>query len=225
MASGNIKPDRRALNIGPVSISSTGVQISEGTTKVGQAYYNQITRSIVNLQLGKESIFPLSVPATITSLFGWRIHPISGEQRFHSGIDLAAPAGTPVVAAQAGKVLVSDFLGGYGLTVILRHGKNDLESRYPHLSQQFVEPGDWVEQGEVIGLVGSTGNSTGPHLHFELRQFTADGWVAIDPENFVETTLATLFQFNHLEQAQGNDQNFSEQYVSLPFRPAQPHAN
>ena len=225
MASGNIKPDRRAFSIGPVSISSTGVQIPESTTKVGQAYYNQITRSIVNLQLGKESIFPLSVPATITSLFGWHIHPISGEQRFHSGIDLAAPAGTPVVAAQAGKVLVSNFLGGYGLTVILRHGKNDLESRYPHLSRQFVEPGDWVEQGEVIGLVGSTGNSTGPHLHFELRQFTTDGWVAIDPENFIETTLATLLQFHPLKQTQGNDQKFSEQYVSLPFRPAQPHAN
>jgi murein DD-endopeptidase MepM/ murein hydrolase activator NlpD len=138
-------------------------------------------------------IFPLSVPAPITSLFGWRMHPITGDRRFHSGADLGAPMGTPVVAAYPGSVEIADFVGGYGLTVVLNHNVTQ-QTLYGHLSEIFVQPGQWVEQGTVIGRVGSTGNSTGPHLHFEVRALTANGWVALDPGSQLQYGLAQLMQ-------------------------------
>lgn len=125
--------------------------------------------------------FPLSVPAPITSPVGWRIHPISGQQRFHAGTDFGAPTGTPVVAARSGQVAIADYIGGYGATVVLDHTDHNQQTLYAHLSQILVPPGMWVEAGTVIGLVGSTGNSTGPHLHFEVRQLTNRGWVAVNP--------------------------------------------
>lgn len=131
--------------------------------------------------LGQGMLFPLSVPATITSAFGWRLHPISGTQRFHAGTDIAAPTGTPVLAAYAGKVITADWLGGYGLSVLLEHDQGKSATRYAHLSEIFVKPGQAVKQGAVIGFVGNTGNSTGPHLHFETLQATPDGLVAVDP--------------------------------------------
>jgi murein DD-endopeptidase MepM/ murein hydrolase activator NlpD len=138
-------------------------------------------------------IFPLSVPAPITSLFGWRMHPITGDRRFHSGTDLGAAIGTPVLAAAAGQVTTANYMGGYGLAVVLDHSPTQ-ETLYGHLSEIFVQPGQWVEQGTVIGRVGTTGNSTGPHLHFEVRQMTDQGWVAADPGAQVETTLSQLMQ-------------------------------
>ncbi len=145
-------------------------------------------------------IFPLSIPAQITSVFGWRIHPISGDMRFHTGTDIGAPMGTPVVAAYPGRVALADTLGGYGLTVILQHNDGTQETRYAHLSEVYVEPGDFIEQGTTIGRVGSTGTSTGPHLHFEIREQTPEGWVAIDPGAQIETSLARLL--NNLQIAQ-----------------------
>ena len=126
-------------------------------------------------------IFPLPIPAVITSAFGWRTHPIYGDRRFHFGVDFGAPMGTPVLAALPGRVETSGYLDGYGLTVVLEN--RDLEQRnlYAHLSGIAVQPGSWVEQGTIIGWVGSTGNSTGPHLHFEVHQLDAGGWVAVDP--------------------------------------------
>ncbi len=188
------------------------------TTAAAREYYNRGARVLNRLRKGElEFVFPLTIPAPITSAFGWRIHPISGGQRFHAGTDIGAPMGTPVVAAQAGRIAISNVLQGYGLTVVMDHfdvedGVNpeELDSRnvqaqgqtlYAHLSQLLVEPGEWVEQGEVIGLVGSTGNSTGPHLHFELKQFTADGWVLVDPGQVLEYTLAQLIETLRLAEA------------------------
>ena len=141
---------------------------------------------------GLSFIFPLAVPAPITSGFGWRVHPIRGDRRFHSGTDLGAPIGTPVLAAADGKVALSDWLNGYGLAIILSHNDDTRETLYGHLSQVFVKPGQWVEKGTVIGRVGSTGLSTGPHLHFELRQKTSTGWQAIDPGVQLKSALARL---------------------------------
>ena len=138
-------------------------------------------------------IFPLSIPASITSIFGWRNHPITGETRFHSGTDLGAAMGTPVIAAFTGQVEVADFVGGYGLTAILNHN-GAVQTLYAHMSQLFVQPGQWVQQGTVIGLVGSTGASTGPHLHFEVRQLTPEGWVATDPGIHLQYALTQLMQ-------------------------------
>ncbi|OAB57371.1 hypothetical protein AY599_20030 [Leptolyngbya valderiana BDU 20041] len=135
-------------------------------------------------------IFPLSIPAPISSFFGWRHHPIAGTRRFHTGTDIAAPLGTPVLAAFTGRVAVADALGGYGLTVILEHNDGTAETLYAHMSELLVRPGDRVEQGQVIGRVGSTGYSTGPHLHFEVKQLTERGWVFLDPGRQLEVALA-----------------------------------
>ena len=129
-------------------------------------------------------LFPLIGAAEPTSGFGWRLHPILGTWLMHSGRDLAAPEGTPVVAALSGRVVSSGDAGGYGLAVEIEHGRPLRRTLYGHLSELYVKEGDRVRQGEVIGRVGSTGRSTGPHLHFEVRVPQEGGWVAIDPGEF-----------------------------------------
>lgn len=133
-----------------------------------------------SIGVGGASMGDLTSPlsGSITSEFGNRIHPITGEEKFHAGIDIGASEGTPVGAAGAGEVTTAGWYGGYGNAVIIDHG-NGLESLYGHLSAIMVSVGDLVSQMQTIGLVGSTGNSTGPHLHFELRQ---DG-SPIDPSD------------------------------------------
>ncbi len=126
-------------------------------------------------------IYPLIGSAVTTSNFGWRLHPVLGSWRMHSGRDFAAPEGTPVVAALSGRVMSSGDAGGYGLAIELEHEQPLRRTLYGHLSELYVKPGDSVRQGEVIGRVGSTGLSTGPHLHFELRLPQDGGWVATDP--------------------------------------------
>ena len=108
------------------------------------------------------------VSGQVTSDFGWRTDPITGNPRFHGGIDIAAPQGTPVYAPQAGMVIYSGAYGGYGNVVVLSHG-NSLYTVYGHNSRLLVQPGEMVYRGQVISLVGSTGRSTGPHLHFEIH--------------------------------------------------------
>lgn len=137
--------------------------------------------------------FPLGVIAPITSIFGWRIHPIDGSPRFHRGTDFGAPYGSPVVAAMAGVVEAAGYMDGYGLTVILRH--NNQQTLYAHMSQVFVQAGETLKQGQLLGQVGSTGNSTGPHLHFEVHQLTDQGWVALDPAAVLNQALAIAQNF------------------------------
>lgn len=108
------------------------------------------------------------VSGQMSSPFGWRTDPMTGSQRFHGGIDLAANAGMPVYAPQAGIVMFSGTYGGYGNVVVLNHG-NSLFTLYGHNSRLLVRPGDSVHRGQVISQVGSTGRSTGPHLHFEVH--------------------------------------------------------
>ncbi len=128
----------------------------------------------------KQMVFPLIAPSIISSLFGSRVHPVTGQVRFHQGTDLAAPEGTPVVAAFSGRVEIAGQMGGYGLIVVISHGDTH-ETRYAHLSEILVKAGQEIRQGTVIGLVGSTGLSTGPHLHFEIWRKMQEGLVAIDP--------------------------------------------
>jgi murein DD-endopeptidase MepM/ murein hydrolase activator NlpD len=103
-----------------------------------------------------------------SSNFGYRIDPFSGMQTFHEGIDFPAEAGTPVVAAASGKVVEAGWHPQYGKILAIDHG-NGLVSRYAHASQLFVGEGDLVVRGQRVATVGSTGRSTGPHLHFEVR--------------------------------------------------------
>ena len=104
----------------------------------------------------------------VTSGFGLRFHPVLGGLRQHGGIDLAATAGTPVVATADGTVRLAGWLGAYGLAVVIDH-PDRLQTRYAHMMRLNVLAGQKVRGGEVIGYVGSTGRSTGPRLHYELR--------------------------------------------------------
>ena len=102
------------------------------------------------------------------SAYGWRMHPILGEMRFHSGEDIGAPSGTPILAADGGSVILAGWNGGYGNCVMISHGDGRV-TLYGHMSSIAVSYGQAVTQGQVIGYVGSTGLSTGPHLHFETH--------------------------------------------------------
>ena len=113
-------------------------------------------------------VSPLPGGAYVTCAYGWRIHPIWGDQRFHSGVDLAASQGTPIYAIAAGTVTTAAYGDANGYYVSISHG-NGYGSVYCHMTNYIVSVGDSVSQGQVIGYVGSTGWSTGPHLHFEIH--------------------------------------------------------
>jgi murein DD-endopeptidase MepM/ murein hydrolase activator NlpD len=114
--------------------------------------------------------WPLGTSGRITSPYGNRIHPISGTYKMHTGVDIAAPKGTPVLAAESGTVItVKELSTGYGHYVVISHGSN-IVTLYGHMSAIYVSVGETVSRGQQIGGVGTTGSSTGNHLHFEVRQ-------------------------------------------------------
>lgn len=108
------------------------------------------------------------VSGTITSPFGYRRNPFGGGMEFHQGLDIAAPMGTTITAAAAGTVISAGWYGGYGNYILIDHG-GGMATGYGHCSQIFVSVGQQVQKGQAIGAVGSTGYSTGPHVHFEVR--------------------------------------------------------
>ncbi|WP_444641256.1 M23 family metallopeptidase [Caproiciproducens sp. R1] len=135
-------------------------------------------------------IFDYSIKAgkyTISSPFGYRSDPTTGKTTLHKGVDFAAAYGTPIYAGESGKVIFADFgvtgggYGGYGNVVAIQHSSSTM-SLYGHCSQLLVKKGDTVQKGKVIALVGSTGESTGNHCHFEIR---VNG-KAVDPMNFLK---------------------------------------
>jgi murein DD-endopeptidase MepM/ murein hydrolase activator NlpD len=117
---------------------------------------------------GGSGTFAWPVTGTITSPFGWRSNPFGGGPEFHQGLDIAAPMGTTVTAAAAGTVIMAQWYGGYGNYILIDHG-GGYSTGYGHLSAMYVASGQAVQRGQAIGAVGSTGQSTGPHLHFEVR--------------------------------------------------------
>jgi murein DD-endopeptidase MepM/ murein hydrolase activator NlpD len=139
--------------------------------------------------VGRESSsgFRMPVEGRVTSSFGYRTHPILGYRRMHTGMDFGAPYGAPVVAAAAGQVASAGWYGGYGRTVQISHGSG-IATLYAHMSRLAVAPGQPVVAGQVIGYVGSTGFSTGPHLHYELHR----NGQRVDPASFRFTTRSQL---------------------------------
>lgn len=132
----------------------------------------------------KKSALPTVLPVTsgyFSSNFGSRIDPFTGRTSMHAGIDFVAPIGTSVQAAAGGAVITSEVHSEYGNMIEIDHG-NGLTSRYAHLSRRIANVGDVVMKGQTIGELGSTGRSTGPHLHFEVRQ----QGVALNPKRFLE---------------------------------------
>lgn len=137
---------------------------------------------------GRSTISSVSIPSrgplevdTMTSGFGMREHPVLGGRRAHTGVDLAAPVGTPIHATADGVVSKASWFGGYGLFVSIEHG-GALQTRYGHMSRLNVAEGQTVHKGDVIGFVGSTGRSTGPHVHYEVR---VDG-AAVNPVPYMQ---------------------------------------
>jgi len=130
----------------------------------------EVTRILESYKYGSapSGKFAWPVAGRVTSGFGTRYHPILGYNRFHSGIDIAASYGTLVKAADGGQVVQAAYSSGYGYYIILYHG-GGFATYYAHLSSFNVSAGQMVQRGQVIGLVGSTGLATGPHLHFEVR--------------------------------------------------------
>ncbi len=134
---------------------------------------------------------------TLTSSFGTRSDPFNGHRRMHQGIDIPGPLGTPVYATADGVVQRSGWANGYGNLVEINHG-NGLETRYGHLSKLIAQPNERVRRGQLIGLMGSTGRSTGSHLHYEVR--IAGG--AVNPIPYIEGTNYELA----LAQAKAHDE-------------------
>ncbi len=130
-----------------------------------------------------ESLIPTGMPTSgfISSPFGYRYHPVMGYSRFHSGVDIAACSGVGIHAAASGRVVDCGYMGGYGNCVVLSHGYG-LKTLYGHCSSINVNLGQYVNKGDVIAFVGSTGMSTGPHLHYEV----IENGVQIDPVPFFE---------------------------------------
>jgi murein DD-endopeptidase MepM/ murein hydrolase activator NlpD len=113
----------------------------------------------------------------MTDGFGYRVHPLYGDRRLHRGIDISAPVGTPIWAVADGTVITAEWDNSYGNFVEIRHGDGTV-TLYAHADKLFVAKGQQVKQGEAIAAVGSTGRSSGPHLHFEVLP---DGKIPVDP--------------------------------------------
>lgn len=135
--------------------------------------------------------YPLATAAPISSGFGMRVHPITGLSSFHQGIDIAAPTGTPILAAYSGQVIVAGPAGNLGNAVVIAHDEAR-RTRYGHMSSIAVQPNTWVEQGTIIGYVGSTGRSTGPHLHFEYWSRETGNWLAMDVSEQLRSLAVAL---------------------------------
>lgn len=147
---------------------------------------DQLTSVIKNLQLaetyvGGEMMWPVPDHYTITSPFGNRFHPISKTYKMHTGIDISCPRNTDVVAAQSGTVIYSGWYSGYGKVIIVDHG-GGYSTLYGHNDGLVGKVGQSVKKGELIAKSGSTGYSTGPHVHFEVR---INGEY-VDPLNYVK---------------------------------------
>jgi murein DD-endopeptidase MepM/ murein hydrolase activator NlpD len=158
--------DRQLLYAGLSRAMSSSLQLVRWSAN-GQAKWI----NAANAERPAPSVGGLMMPANgpVTSYFGYRYHPILHFSRFHAGLDIGAGWGSPIVAAADGQVIGAGWAGGYGREVQIAHG-GGIVSLYGHMSEIVAQPGSFVRAGQLIGYVGSSGLSTGPHLHFEVRQ-------------------------------------------------------
>jgi len=165
--------NRELLYAGLGLVAASGLQLVRWTANGRNEWINA-----ADVRRPAPSASGLIMPAAgpITSYFGYRYHPILHFTRFHAGVDIGAGWGSPIVAAGDGRVVGAGWGGGYGREVEIAHG-GGITSIYGHMSEILAQPGSFVRAGQLIGYVGSSGLSTGPHLHFEVRQ----GGQAINP--------------------------------------------
>jgi murein DD-endopeptidase MepM/ murein hydrolase activator NlpD len=177
------------LNSDRIALTAAENQLEQDSQSLTSLIQQKIAasqaREAAAKALGKKfasgtGIFGFPSDASISSSFGWRMHPILGYRRFHSGMDFAGNYGSVIRTADSGTVIFAGWYGGYGRAVIIDHGKG-ITTLYGHTSELFVTDGQSVQRGQQIAAVGSSGLSTGPHLHFEVRR---DG-TPIDPAGFL----------------------------------------
>lgn len=172
-------PQELSLEELSVRIDRFSRQVDAGSAMLG------VLDAVLTEERARGQLLPTALPvpaAAFTSNFGWRIDPFTGSNAFHEGVDFMAEPGTPIFAAAGGVVITSEEHPQYGNMVEIDHG-NGLITRYGHASRRSVKVGDVVLRGAKIGEVGSTGRSTGPHLHFEVR---ING-VAQNPARFLQS--------------------------------------
>ncbi len=182
---GRLNSDRLALEAAQTQLEKDSQSISiliQQKVHEAKATQNAIANvnGHQNILVRGTGLFAYPSDAPTSSPFGWRMHPILGYRRFHAGLDFAAGYGSTVRAADSGTVIFAGWYGGYGRAIIINHG-NNLTTLYGHTSELYVSEGQTVGRGQAIAAVGSTGLSTGPHLHFEVRR---DG-TPVDPMNFL----------------------------------------
>ena len=158
----HLKTNREALE-------SAIVQLERDSTSIGQIIRQRSIGDSRGIIITGRGVMTVPVDAEITSQFGYRMHPILGYQKFHSGLDFGADSGSTIRSAAAGLVIYAQWYGGYGNAVIVDHG-GGITTLYGHTEGFYVAEGATVQKGQPIAAVGSTGLSTGPHLHFEVRQ-------------------------------------------------------
>jgi murein DD-endopeptidase MepM/ murein hydrolase activator NlpD len=159
-----LRQDRGALEAAEDQLSRD----SENIAALIQQRFAEQARSNIAAVLPSTGLMGYPCNGPITSPFGDRMHPILGYVRFHSGLDFGADYGSPIFAAKAGTVILAGWYGGYGQAVLIDHG-GGVTSLYGHTSELYVSEGDPVQRGQAIATIGSSGLSTGPHLHFEVR--------------------------------------------------------
>ncbi len=143
----------------------------------------QLEQDILAAEINSDptgSGFLWPVNGVLTSPYGFRIHPITGARRLHTGIDIGAPNGRTIVASRSGTVILARYYGGYGNAVVISHG-GGLTTLYAHMSSDTVSSGQFLSAGDTVGYIGSTGFSTGNHLHFETREYG----IPVDPMNYL----------------------------------------
>lgn len=185
-----LKPDPAFQDDDPASASFQQFQALRMTAMTGAASVgigmgetrNTSTRDWVRLAAAP-TIWP--VQGRITGSFGERIDPFSGEGAFHRGVDISSDVGTRIIAPADGLVRFSDFMNGYGRTVVMEHG-NGISTLYGHMSGFAVSPGQIVHRGDTVGYVGQSGRSTGPHLHYEVRIFNTP----VNPNKYLRFTFS-----------------------------------
>ena len=176
----------------PASARATQPAVAlEGDEQFSQLFANWEAMD-ANIKAAPAPAASISIPsrmplnnANLTSDYGMRTHPVIGGRRAHKGVDLSAPTGTPIYATADGIVSRANRFSSYGLFVSIEHGAS-LQTRFAHMSRIAVADGERVEKGDIIGYVGSTGRSTGPHLHYEVR---IDGQ-AVNPIPYMVETEA-----------------------------------